>query len=51
VATRKALVKDGLAEGQLVLADLLGPVHPLEEFASVFEQARCSESARFFSAP
>jgi L-iditol 2-dehydrogenase len=40
-----------LAEGQIDLADLLGPVFPLEDFASVFGQARSSESAKFFFAP
>jgi L-iditol 2-dehydrogenase len=40
-----------LAEGQLELSDLLGPVRPLEEWATAFEKARGREGKKLFLSP
>jgi threonine dehydrogenase-like Zn-dependent dehydrogenase len=37
-----------LASGRVRLADLLGPLHRLEDFASAFQQASASEAAKHF---
>jgi threonine dehydrogenase-like Zn-dependent dehydrogenase len=40
-----------LVEGAVKIDDLLGPIHPLEDFAEVIEQARRSESVKLFFDP